>query len=342
MSEAARFFEYHRGLHLRDTPLWIDAEEGRELCFISHALVPGAGRQRKIVTTDATARILRALAATYGRGRRAHEPQVLTTPFGRSFSIGALTLELFPAGFVLGSASLLIKHRGQTIVYAGQVNPAHPQERLVEQLEARRCDVLVFPCGLSARRLALPPADEVRAQLLRYVHTVLEEGGVPVLLCSPVGEAQQLAHLLAGEGLAVRVHRKIGAVADVYRELRPDAFGGAELRRHAGPIAAGSREVLLWPAELRGSPAVRRQPAARVALVSALARDPELLARTDCEAAFPIGAQPDYRGVLEYVRACAPNAVVLTGSYPDELAADLEAQGVEVARLGPRTQLPLL
>jgi Cft2 family RNA processing exonuclease len=342
MSDVAGLFEYHRGLHLRDTPLWLDADERRELCFVSHALVAGAGRQKKMLTTDATARILRALATTYGRGRRVHEPQVLVTPFGRTFSLGNMNLEFFPAGYVLGSASLLINHRGLSIVYAGQVNPAPSSERLVEQLEARHCDVLVLPCRLGAQRLALPPAEEVRAQLLRYVHSVLDEGGVPVLLCSVVGEAQALVRLLGGAGIALRGHRKIRAVCDVYDDLQPGAFGEAAIRHHAGPIAPESREVLLWPADLGRSPAVEKQPAARIALVSSLARDPSVPAEMGCEAAFPLGMHPDYRGVLEYVHACAPTTVVLTGSYSDELAADLQAQGLSVISVGPRTQLQLL
>ena len=110
MTEAdlASMFEHHRGgLHLKDTLLWFDAEQPRELSFVSHALVPGAFDHEKIICTDRTARLLRAMTIAYGRGRRAHQPQVLVTPFRRTFAIGNLSLELFPAGYVLGSASLM-------------------------------------------------------------------------------------------------------------------------------------------------------------------------------------------------------------------------------------------
>ena len=108
-------FEYHGGLHLRGTILWFDAESPRSLCFVSHAGAPGAQEHQKIVSTAHTAELLRALAATHGKGRKVNEPQALITPTGRKFTIGNLSLELFPSGLFLGSASLLIQHEGQEI-----------------------------------------------------------------------------------------------------------------------------------------------------------------------------------------------------------------------------------
>ena len=63
-------FEYHGGLHLRDTILWMDAVEARSICFVSHAGVAGAQEHQKIISTAETAELLRSLAATHGRGRK--------------------------------------------------------------------------------------------------------------------------------------------------------------------------------------------------------------------------------------------------------------------------------
>ncbi len=343
MTEAdlASMFEHHKGgLHLKDTLLWFDAEQPRELSFVSHALVPGALDHEKIICTDRTARLLRAMTIVYGRGRRAHQAQVLVTPFRRTFAIGALSLELFPAGYVLGSASLMVKHQGATVVYAGQINPASSGE-IADRLEAQRCDVLVLPGGVSARRLALPPAEDVKQQLLRFVRQTLDDGRTPVLLCPVVGEAQLLVSLLAAAGLSLRLHRQIFAACSIYREELAGRFELLGARRYERPLAADAGEVLLWPVALHRSPSLAKQERSATALVSPLAGDPEARERVGCEAGFPLSAHADYRGLLEYVRACDPKVVVLTGAHTRELRDDLSAQGVTVSEVGPRQQLSL-
>jgi hypothetical protein len=347
LDELSNLFEYRQGLHLKDTLLWFDSQRQRELCFVSHALVPGAFRHEKVLATEATSLLLRALAGAYGRGRQAHQPQLLVTPFHRTFSLGTLSLELFPSGYLLGSSSLLVTHRGMKIVYASTINPT--ESALVDRLEARHCDVLVLPCGTSGPAAAgqcestvLPSPEEVTEQLLRFVETTLATKQLPILLCPPLGEAQLLVLLLQQAGHRLRVHRQIFAACGVYQELRPDALSIEQVRCYKRPIAASAGEVLLWPATLSSSEALLRHEQRRVALVSPRASDARLREELGAEAGFPISAAADYRGVLEYIDACQPVAVALTGSPSSALVDDLQAKGIHTLVVGPQKQLPLL
>jgi len=128
-------FEFHGGLHLKDSVLWFDAPTPKQLCFVSHGSVNGALGHQKILTTETTSELLSAMSAAHGRGRRVHEPQALVSPYGRSFSLGQLGLELFPSGFVLGSASLLVRHKGVAAVYAGAINPSHVNDQRITEAE---------------------------------------------------------------------------------------------------------------------------------------------------------------------------------------------------------------
>ncbi len=327
-------FEYHGGLHLRDTILWMDSPGPRSLCFISHAGVPGALGHQKIVSTALTTELLRALAAAYGRGRRAHEPQALVTPYGRPFHLGQLSLELFPSGHALGAASLLLHHRGQTIVYAGDINLRG--NALVEALEARPCDVLVLPARFGQQRWALPPADETAASLVDFVGEALNRGQTAVLLCAALGEAQEVALLLQEAGLRVQAHRRVAALCKVYQESGPlqqvPQFRGLT----SEPVA------LLWPSELRGSPVVTSLKKSCRALVSGAALDaPTREGLGQLDAAFALSAHADYSALLEYVRACNPGHVVLVGGTPRDLKRDLQGMGLEVELLAAREQMEL-
>ncbi len=337
MTRAAErsLFEYHGGLHLRDTVLWFDAAKPRQLCFVSHARVEGALAHQKILTTDRTGELLRALAAVDGRGRRAHEPQALVTPYRRPFSLGPLSLELFPSGHVLGAASLLVTHQGQTIVYSGEINPR--RSPLTERLEARRCSVLALSSRFGQRRFAFPPFEQVAEGLVRFASEGLARGEMPVFFCEPLGEAQEISHLLAAAGISVRAHRLIHAVSRVYEEA---GSGLVCPRRYGGPAGAEGA-ALLWPLELRTSAALGRLGKLRTAFVSGLALDEEARSEAGCDAAFALSCHADYAGLLEYVQACAPERVVLTSSCGVELREDLRALGLEVTGVDPPHQMDL-
>lgn len=335
-SLAEELLEFYGALRLRRSVLWLDSVAPRPLSFVSHALCPGAQDQQKIVCTEPTAALLRGMAEVHGRGRRAHQPRALITPYGRPFKLGQLTLELLPAGTVLGGASLLVETRGKRLVYAGEVNPR--KSPLARRLEARPCDLLVLPPSRSWRRHTLPPAEEVAEGVAGFVRGAIEAGECAVLLCAPVGEAQEAARLLLERGIEVHAHRQIAALCRVYREA-----GHAELAVHwyEGGASSVQPQVLLWPLRLHRSPALGNLPRRRTALVSAGALEPGLRGEVACEGAFPLSTVADYPGLLEFVRASAPREVVLLWGEPCDLQQDLRGLGLQVSRLSPPRQLEL-
>jgi putative mRNA 3-end processing factor len=326
-------FEYQDGLHLRETLLWFDASTPRQLCFISHANVPGASGHQKVLATDKTVQLLRAVGAAHGRGRRAHEPQALVSPYGRPFSLGQLSLELFPSGYILGAASLLVTHRDRRIVYAGNINPS--KSPLVDRLEARSCDVLVLSCPFGSRRYVFPPLEQATEALVRFAKDSLNRGETPVLLCSPLGEAQLVLHALSRAEIPSHAHREIFAATRVYQDAGLSL--GAVRRFSAG----GEPAALVWPIRLHGSAALGRLSHTRRALVSGLALDQDACKQMGCEAAFAISAHGDYPAHLEYVRACEPRHVVLSQGANRELREDLEALGLKVSTVGRPQQMSL-
>jgi Cft2 family RNA processing exonuclease len=328
--------EYRGGLHLKSSILWLDASEPRPISFVSHAGIAGSMLHQKIVTTERTAEILRAVAAAHGRGRHAHEPQALVTPFGRTFSLGPLSLELFPSGHLPGSASLLLRHEGLTLVYAGEINSR--RSPLSERIEARPCDLLALPCRFGSRRFVFPPQEKVQEAIVHFAKDALVRGTTPIFLAAPVGEAQELAALLLAQGVKVRAHRKIFAVCRAYARAGLPVAGVA--RHHEGGDPASA---LLWPADLRSSSALARllERGATTAFVSGMALDEEVRSRAACDAAFVLSTHADYKGLLEYVRVCKPKRVILVRGIEEEIGKDLEALGMSVSSLGPVEQMDL-
>ncbi|MEM7676723.1 MAG: hypothetical protein AAF449_12040, partial [Myxococcota bacterium] len=97
--EPFRAFEYNGGIHVTDSVLWCDTDRRNDLVFISHSHADYVGKNRRILATDKTVRML-----TRGTGKI----DALTSPYRRQFTLGPLALQMFPSGHVLGAAQLLI------------------------------------------------------------------------------------------------------------------------------------------------------------------------------------------------------------------------------------------
>ena len=261
------------------------------------------------------------------------------TPYRRRFALGELSLELFPSGCMLGAASLWVDWRQQRVVYAGQIAPW--PSPLCERMEARRCDLLVLPCFLGGDRdPVLPPHEQSEQQIVDFAEQAREQGKQPVLLCPPLGVAQQLA--LLGEQrlkLRVRAHRLIYRATLAY--ARHTALQLSTLRRFEAVAALQPDELLLWPLALAGSPTLRRERSrlrlASVSALSALAPEREL-----CDEAILWGDHADRPALLDYVQASRPQRVVLVGRHGKELLAAVRERVDEVELLSPTRQLPLL
>src|SRR5262245_17353496 len=108
--QPGRTFTYRAGVRIGGSVLACDATSGRDLTFVSHGRVAvGAGRGQALAT-DATLALL-------GRAGERLRRRALVAGYGRPFSLGALRVELFPSGFLPGSASLLCDVEGRRVVY---------------------------------------------------------------------------------------------------------------------------------------------------------------------------------------------------------------------------------
>src|SRR5262245_43200152 len=99
------------GIHIDGSPLWLDALEPTELCFVSHAHLPQANRHKRTLATARTVQL-------YG-DKLARRPALLPCGYRRPFALGDFELELFPSGHMLGAAQLRVRTPQGDLVYTG-------------------------------------------------------------------------------------------------------------------------------------------------------------------------------------------------------------------------------
>ncbi len=110
------------GLHVEETLLWLDARLGKELAFLSRVPPQPKKITSKILASEETIHLLRLFQ---------HEVDSLSCQYQRPFSIGALSLELFPTGAAFGGAALLLRQKNSSLLYMPEMGFLSP-ERILE------------------------------------------------------------------------------------------------------------------------------------------------------------------------------------------------------------------
>ncbi|HEY8143686.1 MAG TPA: hypothetical protein VIG06_13475 [Kofleriaceae bacterium] len=316
------------GVHVAGTPIWCDARRARELCFVSRADRLAGSRHGQLIATSES-------FALMGR-KRAGDDSELAVPLGRPFSLGTLRLELFRSGSALGAAALAVDTGEKRVVYAGAIHPRGGG--LGGAAEQRACDVLVVSAHHGAPHHVLPPLDDATGELAALCRRVSEAGGAALLLVPGWLEGLDLAHALAGAGVAeVVAHRSIHHAA---QRLRAAGQVAIAVRRAAPRLRAG--QVLLWPLARRAAlPASGLPTGSRVLLVSGDAIDPAAVARARADGGVAWSAEADHPALCRYIDESRARAVYLVGRHADRLAAELDRPGRGARSLAAPQQMSL-
>lgn len=317
------------GLHLTGTPLSLDAKRKSPLSFVSHAHSDHIARHERTIATAAT---LRLMAHRLGD---LHAP--LAVPYGRPFALGPLTLELLPAGHVLGSAQIRVtREDGKRIVYTGDLSLA--PSLTAEPAQVAECDMLVIESTFGHPRYVFPPREEVLGQVESWVRRHLERGAVPVLLAYALGKSQEAMKYLADRGFPLVAHPSIYEVTKLYGELGVPI---EPLRRYEGRVEPG--EVLFFPPHLnRGGALAPLWPRATAVLTGWALDGAGATRRYNADVAFPLSDHADCPSLVRYAKATGARDVITLHGFAEELAEVLRGHGLDARALGAPKQLSLL
>ncbi len=313
--------EFDGGVHLPGTLLWFDPARRRDLCFLSSALSDSPRSHGQVVTTAETATLV---------GLRPGEALIARTE--RPFVLGKLKLELFASGFVLGGAQVRVQHAGARVVYAGFVNPT--PRPVAAPLVQPAADVLVLGARYGAPRDRFPPRPALLERARAFVRETLSSGRTPVLLAQPLGTAQELALVLADEGVPVAASLRIAALAEASRTL---GLPLPQIRKYRGRIRPG--EALLWPANGPLPKGLSAQT--RTLVCSGRALDPDFVRRAGADEGLALSNHADAAQLAEYVAASGATKVYLFGQAAEPLAAELRRAGRDATAFGSTRQLEL-
>ncbi|TIC86701.1 MBL fold metallo-hydrolase [Nocardioides sp. GY 10113] len=153
--------------------------------------------------------------------------------FGSTLRLGDLEIELFPAGHIVGAASVVVRAGERRVVVSGDVSTSRQAtvDGFAPSSLAQAPDLLVLESTYGADLAQQPRAEAVSA-FVSTAREVTDAGGVLLVPAFALGRAQEVA-LLCQEmlpGVPVLIDGLAREVSEVYERHLPEGrrvFGGA-------------------------------------------------------------------------------------------------------------------
>lgn len=312
------------GLKLQGSALWFDARRKADVSFVSHAHTDRIAQHARAIGTRETLTLMQHRVG----------PIADTVPlaYGERFDFDSLTLELFPAGHVLGAAQVRVtRPDGHRIVYTGDFSPG--VFLTAARAEVPACDTLIVESTFGHPRYRFPPREAVYDEVADWCRRHLARGVRPLLFAYSLGKSQESIRQLAVRGLPVVTHESIHAISSLYTQLGVPI----ESRCYDGTFRDG--EVGLFPPFKRHRP---KDPGpVATAVLTGWALEPWGARRAGADLAFPVSDHADYPSLLEFAKGTGAREVVTLFGFAEELAAGLRKEGLFARAVTEKVQLDL-
>lgn len=295
------------GIYIPAADAWIDPSRPKPRALVTHGHADHArGGHGCVWATPAT---LAIMDARYG------PQQAVPVDHGAALTLGDVAIRFVPAGHVLGSAQIVLDHRGERIVVSGDYKRRADPTCL--PFEPVACDVFVTEATFGLPVFVHPDTGDEIDRLLAAVHANPDRA---VLLGAyALGKAQRIiAELrLRGHHAPIYLHGAMERLCALYAahgvalgELRPVA--GAARADMAGHI------VLCPPAALNDRWS-RRLPDPLTAMASGWMRIRQRARQRNVELPLIVSDHADWNELCATIIEIAPREVWVTHGREDAL-----------------------
>ena len=265
--------------------------------------------------------------AVYRRRNPEWNGEAREVGYGERLERNGMTVELYPAGHVLGSAQVYFEREDRSLLYTGDFKRRLSQTAV--PAAAPPAGILATESTFGLPVFRFPPTEVLEERLVAACHRSFEEKKTPVLLVYAFGKAQEVALALTRAGIPSVLH---GAAWKLLPDFEAAGHSFPMSRAYeTGPAQPG--EALLVPPYCARTPVVRNVKRRRIVYLSGWAVREASRADFDAEVLIPWSDHADFPELLAHVADVAPAKVVTMHGYSRDLARILAARGMDAEPL---------
>jgi putative mRNA 3-end processing factor len=308
MARLGSWIEPHpHGLYVPAADAWIDPSTPQTRALVTHGHADHArGGHGAVLATPET---LAIMDARYG-------PQNgQPVAYGESLTLGDVAVSFVPAGHVLGSAQIVLEHKGERIVVSGDYK--RRPDPTCAPFEPVNCDVFITEATFGLPVFRHPDTSAEIDRLLEALHA--NPNRCVLVGAYALGKAQRVIMELRGRGHEepIYLHGALERLCALYKD-----FGVAlgELRPATGVKAAEMKgRVVLAPPSALNDRWSRRLPDPITAMASGWMRVRQRARMKNVELPLVISDHADWDELTATLTEIAPSEVWVTHGREEAL-----------------------
>jgi putative mRNA 3-end processing factor len=322
MARLGSWIETHpEGIFVAPADVWIDPSRPKPRALITHGHSDHARGGHGAVM--ATAETLAIMECRYG-------PQPgQAIAYGEAMRLGDVAVSFVPAGHVLGSAQIVLEHRGERVVVSGDYK--RRPDPTCAPFEPVPCDVFITEATFGLPVFRHPDTGSEIDRLLARLHANPER--CVLVGAYALGKAQRLIVELRRRGHddAIYIHGALQRLCELYEE-HGVALG--ELRLATGlPKDELKRRVVLCPPGALNDRWSRRLPDPITAMASGWMRVRQRARQRNVELPLIISDHADWDELTRTIAELKPQQVWVTHGREDALIHWCRSKQIEAKDL---------
>ncbi len=296
------------GIYIAPADVWIDPSTPKPAALVTHGHADHArAGHGKVLATRETLAIMDVRYGDQAGGQG--------VAYGETLRLGDVSVRFVPAGHVLGSAQIVLEHKGQRIVVSGDYK--RRPDPTCAAFEPVACDVFVTEATFGLPVFRHPPT---RGETDKVLATLAANPDRPVLVGAyALGKAQRVIAELraAGHDAPIYIHGALQRLCDLYERFGVQL---GDLRPAMG----------LKPAEMKGAVIVappsaladrwsRRLPDPVTAMASGWMRVRQRAVQRGIELPLIISDHADWDELTDTITELRPGEVWVTHGREEAL-----------------------
>jgi putative mRNA 3-end processing factor len=298
---------FPHGLYIKPADAWVDPSTPQERALVTHGHADHArGGHSAVLATPET---LAIMATRYGP--QAGQP----VGYGETVALGDVTARFVPAGHVLGSAQIVLEHKGERIVVSGDYK--RRADPTCAPFEPVPCDIFVTEATFGLPVFRHPDTGAEVDRLLEALHA--NPTRCVLVGAYALGKAQRLiAELrLRGHDDPIYIHGALERLCGLYQEL------GVDLGTLV-PATAASKEhlagkIVMCPPGALNDRWSRRLPEPITAMASGWMRVRQRARQRNVELPLVVSDHADWDELTATVKELAPQELWVTHGREEAL-----------------------
>ena len=257
--------------------------------------------------------------------------------YRQPFDLGRARVTLFPAGHILGSATVRVETDDGTWGVSGDFKRA--PDPTCAPFEPFACDTWLTECTFGLPVYRWQDTGEVIAEILDWWQGCRQQQRPAVLFCYALGKAQRVLAELHGRALGpVWLHGAMQPLTDCYRA---QGLGLIDTR----PVSEADKgykfagDLVMAPPSAAGSPWMRRFPRHSSGFVSGWMRVRGNRRRRGYDRGFILSDHADWPALIKTAQDMAAKRVITIHGNGEALAGYLREQGLDTESWNLRQNL---